>query len=171
MALPDYPITREEQYLNNIATGSGEIPPYPVTRVEQYLDYIAEHGGGGGGVGIDVIVGWKAGTTPDVTKIPAGVQVTYQGTTYTGTKAAGEATKGQIVLVALPDGTTPNLYTEYITYKDGSTYGWEAIGTTQIDLTDYPQKTEVYLKTAVTEREETWENVDGTQETVTYLTV
>lgn len=97
---------------------------------------------GGGGVNIDVVVGWKAGTTPDPAKIPAGVTVTYQGTTYTGTKAASESTKGQIVLVALPDGTQPNLYTEYITYKDGNTYGWEAIGTTQVDLTDYYTKTE-----------------------------
>ena len=40
----------------------------------------------------------------------------------------------------------PNLYTEYITYKDGDNYGWEAIGTTQIDLTDYYTKTEADAK-------------------------
>lgn len=51
MALPEVPISRNEQYLNNIATGSGDVPEYPVSRIEQYLAYIAEHGGGGGGGG------------------------------------------------------------------------------------------------------------------------
>lgn len=41
MALPDSPLTREEQYLNNIATGGGILPDVPVTRREQYLNYIA----------------------------------------------------------------------------------------------------------------------------------
>ena len=51
MAVPDYPVTRREAYLNNIATGSGSIPEYPVTREESYLDAIAKNGGGGGGGG------------------------------------------------------------------------------------------------------------------------
>ena len=51
MAIPDAPLTRGEQYLNRIATGSGTIPDEPLTRVEQYLDYIAENGGSGGGGG------------------------------------------------------------------------------------------------------------------------
>lgn len=41
MALPDKPLTRAEEYLNNIATGSGTIPDVPLTRVEQYLAKIA----------------------------------------------------------------------------------------------------------------------------------
>ena len=49
MALPDTPLTRAEEYLNNIATGEGTIPDVPYTRIEQYLDYIAKNGSGGGG--------------------------------------------------------------------------------------------------------------------------
>lgn len=51
MPIPSYPENRREEYLNNIATGSGEIPPYPENREEQYLDAIARNGGGGGGGG------------------------------------------------------------------------------------------------------------------------
>ena len=49
MPIPSYPENRREAYLNNIATGSGEIPPYPENREEQYLAAIARNGGGGGG--------------------------------------------------------------------------------------------------------------------------
>ena len=45
------PATRKEQYLNNIATGSGSIPAAPSTRIERYLDAIVQNGGGGGGGG------------------------------------------------------------------------------------------------------------------------
>ena len=41
MALPETPLTRVEEYLNNIATGEGMIPDVPLTRVEQYLAKIA----------------------------------------------------------------------------------------------------------------------------------
>lgn len=43
------PETRLEQYLSNIANGTGGIPPYPITRIEQYLDAIAKGGGTGEG--------------------------------------------------------------------------------------------------------------------------
>lgn len=52
MPLPENPQTREEMYLNGIATGSTDgLPDAPVTREEMYLDYIARNGGGGGGGG------------------------------------------------------------------------------------------------------------------------
>ena len=47
MALPNEPHTRQEMYLNRIATGSGDIPVEPHTREEMYLDAIAQNGGGG----------------------------------------------------------------------------------------------------------------------------
>ena len=48
MAIPDTPLTRQEQYLNAIATGeNGGIPDTPYTRTEMYLDAIARNGGGG----------------------------------------------------------------------------------------------------------------------------
>lgn len=58
MALPDYPITRNEQYLNRAAGGSGAIPDYPITREEQYLAKIAEGGGGGDGGVFRVSFSW-----------------------------------------------------------------------------------------------------------------
>lgn len=48
MALPENPENRLEQYLQNIAEGSGDIPETPANRLEQYLAYIAENGGSGG---------------------------------------------------------------------------------------------------------------------------
>lgn len=47
--LPEVPLSRKEQYLQKIATGEGDVPEQPLSRIEQYLAYIAEHGGGGGG--------------------------------------------------------------------------------------------------------------------------
>lgn len=49
MALPSNPLTREEQYLSNIAGEGTSLPEKPLTREEQYLEYIALNGGGGGG--------------------------------------------------------------------------------------------------------------------------
>ena len=70
MAIPNEPVTRQEQYLAAIADASGTLPdepitrkefylakaagqdvetPPPITREEMYLDAIAEGGGGGGG--------------------------------------------------------------------------------------------------------------------------
>lgn len=46
--LPEKPITRDEMYLNRIATGSGTIPEKPITREEMYLAEITESGGGAG---------------------------------------------------------------------------------------------------------------------------
>ncbi len=51
MSLPEYPIDRKEMYLQNIATGEGDLPEYPTDPKEQYLEYIALNGGGGGGGG------------------------------------------------------------------------------------------------------------------------
>lgn len=44
MGLPKKQYSRIEQYLNNIATKTGELPPKPYSRVEQYLEYIATNG-------------------------------------------------------------------------------------------------------------------------------
>lgn len=57
MAIPDTPYTREEMYLNAMATGdSGGIPPVPYTRQEMYLNEIARtRGGGSTGGGVLVV--------------------------------------------------------------------------------------------------------------------
>lgn len=46
MVLPKKPLSRVEQYLNKVATGTGELPVQPLSRTEQYLAYICENGGG-----------------------------------------------------------------------------------------------------------------------------
>ena len=54
--IPEEPLTRQEQYLNRIATGEGTIPEKPITREEMYLDAIAKNGGGGGGGGETITI-------------------------------------------------------------------------------------------------------------------
>ena len=51
MALPEKPITRQEQYLSNMAGLGTPLPEKPITREEAYLDVIAKQGGGGTGEG------------------------------------------------------------------------------------------------------------------------
>ncbi len=56
MAIPEYPITRREQYLDAIATNDTSVlPAEPITRTEQYLDAIARNGGGSSGGGVLVV--------------------------------------------------------------------------------------------------------------------
>lgn len=43
MSLPENPENRLEQYLQNIAEGSGDVPETPSNRLEEYLAYIVEH--------------------------------------------------------------------------------------------------------------------------------
>lgn len=54
--------------------------------------------------------------------------------------ASGNA--GTIYLVP-NSGTNPNIYDEYIWVSSGSSGSWEKIGTTDVDLTDYVQKSEL----------------------------
>jgi hypothetical protein len=56
MGVPDHPVTREEQFLDAIRSGSTSNLPTPVTRTEEYLNAIANNGGGGGGSGGGVLV-------------------------------------------------------------------------------------------------------------------
>ena len=85
------------------------------------------------------VMAWDGNSEPVVANIPAGVSVTYNSTTYTGTLAASASTIQKIYLVAT--GTTGN-YDRYITVGD-STYSWVNIGTTEITLADYATKTDV----------------------------
>lgn len=80
------------------------------------------------------IIAWDGSSAPTVANIPAGVTVTYSGTTYTGTLAASASTLGKIYLVH--NGTD---YDRYFTSYDGSTYSWVALGTTSLNLTNYIQ--------------------------------
>lgn len=56
MPIPDQPYTRDEMYLNAIATGdSSGVPATPYTRKEMYLEAIAKGGGGSSGGGVLVV--------------------------------------------------------------------------------------------------------------------
>ena len=44
--------------------------------------------------GVSFIIAWDGASTPQPAKIPAGVKVTYNGTTYTGTLTASSAVPG-----------------------------------------------------------------------------
>lgn len=56
--LPEKPLTRDEQYLAEIAGVGQGYPEKPLTRKEQYYTQIIENGGtGGGGEGVSYIFG------------------------------------------------------------------------------------------------------------------
>ena len=72
------------------------------------------------------------------TAINAVKQFEYQVVTELPT--AAQATMGKIYLVAHshnPSDGKPDSYDEFITVKSGSTYKWERIGNTDIDLSEY----------------------------------
>jgi len=73
---------------------------------------------------------WDGTDTPDVSKIPSGVVVTYNGTTYTGTLAASASTTGMFYLV--PSTTVTGEWDRYITEVSGSSFAWKAAGNTAI---------------------------------------
>lgn len=79
---------------------------------------------------MDATYAWDGTGTPDITKIPAGVVVTYEGTSYTGTLAASADTAGRFYLV--PSTTVTGEYDRYLTDATGSTITWKPAGTTAI---------------------------------------
>lgn len=87
--------------------------------------------------GVSYNVAWDGTSEPTVGNIPAGVVVTYNGTNYTGTMAANNATPGAFYLVksATPvDGK--DVYDEYVPVGPDGSKTWEKIGDTQIALAD-----------------------------------
>ena len=91
--------------------------------------------------GVSFIIAWDGTSTPDVTKIPEGVVVKYNGTTYTGTLDPDDATvqAGAFYLVkssTAPSGQTLDIYDEYVPVGTTGSKSWEKIGDTQIDLSD-----------------------------------
>lgn len=88
--------------------------------------------------GITFIVAWNGASTPVAANIPAGVVVTYNDTTYTGTLAASAAQAGAFYLVksSTQKGGTLDVYDEYAVITVGSSKSWEKLGDTQLDLSD-----------------------------------
>ena len=59
-----------------------------------------------------------------------------------GTLAPSTETMYRIYLVPT-SSISGNIYSEYITIQNGSTYTWEKIGTTEMDLSNYVTKTDL----------------------------
>ena len=94
------------------------------------------------GGGLQFVVCWDGTSTPVVANIPYGVTVTYNGTDYTGTKAASTAEALTFYLVRNSEAAgSDSIYAEYVSIRHGSgttldpyTYTWEKIGDTSVDL-------------------------------------
>ena len=93
--------------------------------------------------GIQFIIAWDGASTPVVSRIPAGVTVTYNGTTYTGTLSAEtsgsgtHAVAGTFYLVKSSTQTeVKDIYDEYVPVGEDGSKNWEKVGDTQIDLSD-----------------------------------
>ena len=67
---------------------------------------------------------------------PYGVVWDNNGTTVTGTLVASSSTTGAFYLVPVSTEDNKDIFAEYVTVVDSSTYSWEKIGTTDIDLSD-----------------------------------
>lgn len=87
--------------------------------------------------GMSKIIAWNGTSTPTVANIPAGVVVTYNGTTYTGTLAAADAdATGFYFVYSSTQEEGHDIYDEYTVVGSGSSKAWEKIGDTQLDLSD-----------------------------------
>ncbi len=93
--------------------------------------------------GVSFIIAWDGSSTPNVSAIPAGVTVTYQGTTYTGTlspETEGSGTHAQPGAFYLVRSSTEagvkDSYDEYVPIGSTGSKTWQKIGDTQIDLTN-----------------------------------
>ena len=86
--------------------------------------------------GVSYNVGWDGSSAPVVGNIPAGVEVEYEGQTYTGTLTANNATPGAFYLVKSATQTDMDVYDEYVPVGEAGSKTWELIGNTQADLSD-----------------------------------
>ena len=98
--------------------------------------------------GVSYNVAWDGTSEPTVGNIPAGVVVNYQGTDYTGTMAANNATPGAFYLVK--SGTQvdgKDVYDEYVPVGPDGSKTWEKIGDTQISLANIVTNVELTKQT------------------------
>jgi hypothetical protein len=80
---------------------------------------------------------WDGLSTPVVSNIPDGVIVTYNGTTYTGTKDVSTAEPLNFYLVKSSfQSDVSNVYEEYVAVGTGNNKRWEKLGDTRVDLSN-----------------------------------
>lgn len=85
--------------------------------------------------GVSFIVAWNGSSAPVAASIPAGVKVTYNGTTTTGTLAPSAAQAGAFYLVKSSTETEAlDIYDEYVVVGSGSNKQWEKLGDTTLNL-------------------------------------
>lgn len=113
--------------------------------------------------GVSFIVSWNGTSTPVVADIPAGVTVTYNGTTYTGTMSANSSQLGAFYLVRSSD-TATDIYSEYVAVGTTGSKTWEKLGDTTIDLS---QLGELAWKDTVTLSKGSGDGVLGSDATFT----
>ena len=87
--------------------------------------------------GISFIVAWDGTAAPVVANVPAGVVITYNGTTYTGTLSTDDAQLGAFYLVKSSTQVgSLDVYDEYTVATVNNVKQWEKLGDTQINLSD-----------------------------------
>ena len=107
--------------------------------------------------GVSYNVGWDGTSEPVLTQIPAGVTVTYNGQTYTGTLTADSATPGAFYLVKSGTQVDGNdIYDEYVPVGETGSKTWEKIGDTQVALSN------VVTDVALTKQTDTVIGTDST---------
>ena len=115
--------------------------------------------------GVNFIVAWDGSGVPDVTKIPAGVVVTYNGTDYTGTLSTASAQAGSFYLVkSSTEAGSMDVYDEYVVVGPAGSRVWEKIGDTTLNLSDLGA---LAYKDNVTLNKGTGDNVLGEATTFT----
>lgn len=93
--------------------------------------------------GVSFIIAWDGTSTPSAAQIPAGVIVTYNDTSYTGTLSAettgsgAHAQAGAFYLVkSATSAGNKDVYDEYVPVGAEGSKTWEKIGDTIVDLSD-----------------------------------
>lgn len=76
------------------------------------------------------VIAWDGVSEPEIDDIPSGVNVTYNGTVYTGRMPAGPATDAKVYLVS--NGTDYDRYASALDIHDS--YFWLALGSTAITM-------------------------------------
>ena len=93
--------------------------------------------------GVSFIIAWDGSAAPVSADIPYGVVVNYNNTATTGSLACTSAQPGAFYFVkssTTPSSETLDVYDEYVVVKpdsaDNTTWFWQKIGDTKINLTD-----------------------------------
>lgn len=85
--------------------------------------------------GITYIIAWDGTVEPDISAIPAGITVVYNGVQYTGTLDANNAIVGGFYLVKSSQGNT-GYYSNYVPVGQTGLKTWGKLGDIVLDLSN-----------------------------------